>query len=117
MKKSSYKLSFFLNASHIVQVDGSTTSRHPHTFSITCQITTTAFKKFGEMEDCVNQVLNQLNNSFLNEVPPFDQLNPTLENLTTYLFDQISAQLTKIGYHLSRLEVAESPVRAYCIEG
>ena len=116
MKSSSYKLSFFLNASHIVRVDHNMTSRHPHTFSITCWVKATEFKRFGEMEDCVNQVINQLNNSFLNEIPPFNKLNPTLENLTNYLFDQISAQLSKIDCHLTRLEVAESPVRSYCIE-
>lgn len=110
-----YKLTFFLNATHTVIIDNKKSSRHPHTFEITCFIKNKQFIAFEIMEDNINQILNQLNNHYLNELEAFKNRNPTLENITRLLYKVITINLKLINCDLVKIEVAESPVRSFVI--
>lgn len=46
-----------------------------------------------------------LDHRFINQVPPFDKVNPTSENLAKYFFDQLSVGLP---VRVISVEVAES---------
>jgi 6-pyruvoyltetrahydropterin/6-carboxytetrahydropterin synthase len=48
---------------------------------------------FGELKKLMNQVLDQLDHRHLNEVPPFDRVNPSSEMIAKHLFETIGAQL------------------------
>ncbi|WP_180366373.1 6-carboxytetrahydropterin synthase, partial [Oenococcus oeni] len=63
----------------------------------------------------ITETISGLSGKFLNIIAPFDKINPTLENLTNYLFDMITDSLKKINCKLIRIEVGESPTRFYCI--
>ncbi|WP_186803293.1 6-carboxytetrahydropterin synthase, partial [Lapidilactobacillus concavus] len=52
---------------------------------------------------------------FLNELPYFKTINPTVENVTEWLFDLITPKLEELSARLIRIEVSESPTRSYCI--
>ena len=54
-------------------------------------------------------VLEPLDHAYLNEVPPFDHINPTAENLSRYIYESL---MTTVGDAVKVLEVAvwESPV-------
>lgn len=116
MTNETYKLTFFLNASHMVTIDGKNSSRHPHTFEITCFIKSKRFTKFEDIENNVNQILSQLNNSYLNELKAFQELNPTLEYIARLLHKVIGINLESINCNLEKIEVAESPVRSFIID-
>ena len=116
MENETYRLTFFLNATHIVTIDGKDSSIHPHTFEINCFIKSQKFTAFEIMENSINQILNQLNNQYLNELEAFKNIVPTLENLTRLLYRAISANLGSVGCKLVELEVAESPVRTFIIK-
>ena len=64
---------------------------------------------FKTLKDDLAAVLEPLDHAYLNDVPPFDALNPTAEHLSRYLFETLSA---RIGDPVRVLEVAvwESPV-------
>lgn len=68
------------------------------------------------MEDNINQILNQLNNQYLNGLEAFQNIIPTLENLTRLLYRAMSANLKSVSCRLVKLEVSESPVRTFMIE-
>ena len=116
MENETYRLTFFLNATHAVIIDGKRSSVHPHTFEINCHVRSRKFVAFEIMEDNINQILNQLNNQYLNELEAFKNIVPTLENLTRLLYRAISANLGSVGCKLVELEVAESPVRTFIIK-
>lgn len=71
---------------------------------------------FEIMEDNINQILNQLNNQYLNGLEAFQNIIPTLENLTRLLYRAMSANLKSVSCRLVKLEVSESPVRTFMIE-
>jgi len=52
----------------------------------------------------------------LNDLPEFKTVNPTVENVTEYLFDKIDKVLRENKAELVRIEVSDSPIRAYCID-
>jgi len=45
---------------------------------------------FRKLKEATDRVLERLDHEYLNEVPPFTELNPTAENLAKYLFDEVS---------------------------
>ncbi len=66
---------------------------------------------FGELKAMLRAVLEDLDHSCLNEVPPFDHLSPTAENLARYLYERLEGEIRGAGVRarLLRVRVSESP--------
>lgn len=64
---------------------------------------------FKQLKNDLNAVLDRYDHAFLNDVPPFDVLSPTAENLARVIYD---AMLQQVGGRVAVKEVAvwESPV-------
>ena len=45
---------------------------------------------FTELKRLLHSVVERLDHEYLNDVPPFDQLNPSAENMAKYLHDEIA---------------------------
>jgi len=45
---------------------------------------------FKDLKGATKQVLDKLDHYNLNDIPPFDQINPTAENLSRYLYQELS---------------------------
>ena len=113
-----YKLKSYVNASHAVRWDSGVGQKHMHTWEIITEIQmkdTEELVKFNDIEAIMKELFSKLSGRFLNEIPPFDKVNPTLENLTDYLFKVLSKLLKKHHARLVRLEMGESPTRYYCV--
>jgi 6-pyruvoyltetrahydropterin/6-carboxytetrahydropterin synthase len=54
-------------------------------------------------------VLEPLDHAYLNDVPPFDRINPTAENLARHIFERL---VERVGGEVTVVEVSvwESPV-------
>lgn len=114
---NTYKLTSYINASHAVRWEGGMGKEHMHTWAVICEIhvNNDRMVPFNAIEAELKEVSSRVSGKFLNEVPPFDRINPTLENLTTYFFQVISDILRKSNAVLTRLEIGESPTRFYCM--
>jgi len=44
---------------------------------------------FVDLRSEIKELVEKLDHHFLNDIPPFDQLNPTAENLAKYFCDEI----------------------------
>jgi len=64
---------------------------------------------FKALKDDLARVLGPLDHCYLNEVPPFDVLNPTAENLARYVYEQLSERIPT-HVHVAEVSVWESPV-------
>ena len=51
---------------------------------------------FTEAKKLVDAVLSEFDHNYLNRHYPFDQLNPTSENIAKYIFESIQKKLKKI---------------------
>ncbi|HWP84477.1 MAG TPA: 6-carboxytetrahydropterin synthase QueD [Terriglobia bacterium] len=50
---------------------------------------------FKDLKDAIHSTIRKLDHRFLNEVPPFDTLNPSAENLAKYFHEEVSALLAQ----------------------
>src|SRR3990172_9346764 len=50
---------------------------------------------FKDLKDAIHATIHKLDHRFLNEVPPFDELNPSAENIAKYFHEEISRLLTE----------------------
>ncbi len=59
---------------------------------------------FVEIKKAVHAVLDRLDHVWLNDLPPFDVLNPSAENMAKYIYDEVSQGLktnpsgARVGY-------------------
>jgi 6-pyruvoyltetrahydropterin/6-carboxytetrahydropterin synthase len=87
---------------------------HGHNWLVKVIVTAPDIDKNGMVVDLValkkhiDECVNQFDHRIINEVPPFDRLNPTSENLAKYLYDYIVA---RTAVTVASVEVAEAD---YC---
>jgi 6-pyruvoyltetrahydropterin/6-carboxytetrahydropterin synthase len=48
---------------------------------------------FVELKRWLRNVIERLDHRMLNEIPPFDRVNPTAENMARYFYEEISRAL------------------------
>ena len=113
-----YKYKFYLNASHSIKINNSFGQIHSHCFEIAIDIASTsdtAFTSFNEIEDRIEKLLDSYQDKLLNEIPPFNVINPTIENICGYFKCIIASNLAEIGWVILTIEMSETPSRAYII--
>lgn len=117
MRYRQYKFKFYLNFSHAIYINGTRGEEHPHTWEIAINTLKLeeSFIPFNELEKEVEEFLCQYQDEFINQIAPFDVINPTLENCCDYFKEQISNILNSEGWILLLIELSESPTRSYII--
>lgn len=55
-----------------------------------------------------NAVLDLLDHKYLNEIPPFDQLSPSSENLARFLFEKLEERFNNGNVRVEKVNVWES---------
>ena len=118
MTLKSYRFKFYLNAMHSVRIADIDSDMHPHTWEIVVYIKKygESFIEFSETERVVQLYLEKYEEQFLNKIPPFDDITPTMENIGEVLFEELSGILNSKGWLLQKLEISENPSRTYILE-
>src|ERR1700730_14386401 len=49
---------------------------------------------FVDLKQAMHYTIQKLDHQYMNDVPPFDVLNPSAENLAKYFYDEVSRLLT-----------------------
>jgi len=52
---------------------------------------------FIELKRLTMEVIDYLDHRFINDLPPFDVINPSAENLAKYFYDRVSAGMSAGG--------------------
>lgn len=63
---------------------------------------------FSELKGSVRALVERLDHQFLNEMKPFDEINPSAENLAKYISDGIDAQFQNKDFRLLEVTVWET---------
>lgn len=117
MKFEQYEFKFYLNANHAIQINGKLGQIHPHTWEISIVAVKLSdnFVMFGQVENLIDKMIDRYQDTLLNEIQPFDTINPTLENICEVFKDKIRTMLVDSGWELLQIEVSETPARSYVI--
>lgn len=65
---------------------------------------------FKSLKDDLYAVLTRYDHAYLNEVPPFDALNATAENLARVIWEELERQISDPRVRLAEVAVWESPI-------
>ena len=64
---------------------------------------------FREIKKQTKLVVKRLDHQYLNEIKPFDVLNPTAENISKYFFDEIALLITNKSVKVKEVTIWETP--------
>ncbi len=63
---------------------------------------------FSELKSSLRTLVEQLDHQFLNELRPFDKINPSAENLAKYISDGMGAEFQNKDFQLREVTVWET---------
>lgn len=108
-----YKLvvsSKFSAAHRLVNYPGMCSNIHGHNWTVKVTVASEELDEDGMVVDLVqlkkhiDDCVMPFDHKIINDVPPFDHINPTSENIAKYLFDYIDE---KINVKVESVQVAE----------
>jgi len=69
---------------------------------------------FVHLKHMIKDVIQTLDHRFMNEIPPFDTINPSAENIAKYFYEQAAGKLPKAasGARLASVTVGESDTQS-----
>ncbi len=86
---------------------------HGHRFQVMVMVRAAEVDQIGlaydfvELKRHLREVLGRLDHTCLNDVPPFDRINPSSENIAATIYSELEKRLA--GISISRVQVCESP--------
>jgi len=67
---------------------------------------------FTRLKQHLGKIVGRLDHTCLNEVPPFDGINPSSENIARTIYQELQPVFTDAGASLHSVQVWESPTSA-----
>jgi len=63
---------------------------------------------FVDLRKAIKALVERLDHRFLNDFSPFDQVNPSAENIAKYFFDELEPQVRNHGQRVQAVKVWET---------
>ncbi len=88
---------------------------HGHRFEVVVSLESKQLNDIGIVYDFVelkrklNDILDRFDHASLNDIPPFDKINPSSENIAAAVFRELQSKLKGEPTTLTAVEVWESP--------
>lgn len=104
----------FSAAHRIRDIGGKCEALHGHNFLVEVSVSAESLNEEGLLIDFrvlkqwTEEVLDQLDHKFLNELEYFKKRNPSSEQIARYLYEMIDERAQQEKVHLSRVSVWES---------
>ena len=104
------------DAAHFLRgYQGKCEALHGHRFRVVVKVKSSMVNDIGiaydfvELKRHLKDILSRFDHTCLNDVPPFDKINPSSENIATTIYNELKLKLAGTPVSLSSVEVWESP--------
>ena len=104
------------DASHFLRgYRGKCEALHGHRFRAVVKVKTSAVDDIGlaydftELKQHLADILSRFDHTCLNDVPPFNNINPSSENIASTIYNELEPKLAGAPVSISCVEVWESP--------
>jgi len=69
---------------------------------------------FLDVKSLMGEILNRIDHQFLNEIPPFDVVNPSAENIAEYFYQEMTGKLedTPVQVRISEVKIWETDIQS-----
>jgi 6-pyruvoyltetrahydropterin/6-carboxytetrahydropterin synthase len=102
-------------AAHLLRdYEGVCNRLHGHNWKVEVQVTATKLDDVGMgmdfkiIKDATRELIGKLDHRNLNDIPPFDKINPTAENISAYLYQELSDVLNTDDIKVSTVKLWET---------
>lgn len=102
-------------AHYLRDYGGKCESMHGHRYVVVAKVQAAKLNKLGLAFDFtvlkknLGEILSRFDHTCLNDLPPFDNINPSAENIAQTIYDELKPKLCKEPVTLAAIEVYESP--------
>ena len=112
-----YKLnviSDFSAAHHLQDYKGKCSNLHGHNWKVRVAVICEKTDKigltidYGIVKKILNETMEKLDHSYLNELKFFIGINPTSENIAKFIFEELKKKINVDFCHVSEVEIWES---------
>ncbi len=112
-----YKLAIhtsFAAAHCLINYQGDCENLHGHNWKVEVTVTAQELDKAGLgidfkiLKQETNTILRTLDHKYLNELPPFREISPSSENISRYLYEELSKRLNDGNVKVESITVWES---------
>ena len=104
------------DAAHFLRgYQGKCEALHGHRYRVVAKVKASQVDDIGLAYDFtvlkqqLADILSRFDHTCLNEVPPFDKINPSSENIASTIYNELKLKVAKAPVSLSCVEVWESP--------
>lgn len=103
----------FSAAHSLREYKGRCENLHGHNWKVRLQLVAKELDSLGmvidfeEVKNALATIIDRLDHQNLNEVEPFDKVNPTSENIAKYIFQEASTMLTTDRVNIDQVMVWE----------
>ncbi len=104
------------DAAHFLRgYKGKCEALHGHCFRVVVKINSSGVNDTGiaydftDLKQHLGDILAKFDHTCLNDVPPFDKINPSSENIATNIYNELQPKLTGAPVSLASVAVWESP--------
>jgi len=105
-----------IDAAHYLRgYQGKCENLHGHRYKIVVKVSTDKLNDIGlaydftDLKKHLNDILKRYDHTCLNDVPPFDKLNASSENLAATVYKELKKKLGKAPVTLTAVEAWETP--------
>ena len=88
---------------------------HGHRYAVRVRLKATKLNEIGLAYDFTDikrylaEIVGRFDHASLNEVPPFDKINPSAENIATTIYNELTKNMSQEPVTISAVEVWETP--------
>ena len=107
--------SHFSSAHRLRHYNGECERLHGHNWKVQVSVAAKELNDLGMVIDFkdlkaeTKKLMDILDHEYINEIPPFTEINPTTENICKFLFDELSKTVNTDRVRVSKIAVWESP--------
>lgn len=105
----------FASAHSLRNYSGDCARLHGHNWQVEVSVSSNVLDDngiaidFREIKKQTKLVIKRLDHQYLNEIKPFDVLNPTAENIAKYFFDEVGLLINNEDIKVKEVLIWETP--------
>ncbi len=109
-----YKEATFSAAHRLREYHGKCENLHGHNWRVRAYLRAETLNELGMVEDfailkkALGEIMEELDHKFLNEVSPFDEIQPSAENIARFIYDRLKERFDGPRVFVHRVMVWES---------
>jgi 6-pyruvoyltetrahydropterin/6-carboxytetrahydropterin synthase len=105
-------------AAHFLRgYQGKCENLHGHRYGVVVRLRTAKLNEIGlaydftDIKRHLKEIMGRMDHVCLNDVPPFDKINPSAENIATTIYNELRAKIADENVDITAVEAWENPLQ------